>query len=65
MIDYVYGHITPDYSADEMAKLRIVPDKASSPAMVSSPLGTEAGALRDTETELAQKDVGISLEKAV
>jgi integrase len=65
MIDYVYGHIAPDYSADEMAKLRIVPDKASSPAVVSSPHGTEAGALRHAETELAQKDVGISLGKAV
>jgi hypothetical protein len=48
-----------------MAKLRIVPDKASSPAVVSSPHGTEGGVLRDAETELTQKDVGISLEKAV
>jgi len=48
-----------------MAKLRVVPDKASSPAVASSPHGTEAGVLRDAETELAQKDVGISLGKAV
>ena len=48
-----------------MAKLRIVPDKVSSTAEVVSPRGTEANAVHDAETELGEKDGGISLGKAV
>lgn len=36
MIDTVYGHITPDYSAMEMAKLRVVPDTPTKQSLVAS-----------------------------